>query len=269
MAELLTIGEFATATWLSTKALRLYERKGLLIPAETDPFNGYRKYRPAQVDVARLITMLRRVDMSLDQIRDVLRAPTERRAALIAHYRAQDVERHARRQALATFLEHAVAGGSIEGEAQPDVARFEVSVRDVPLQHVLTATRHTTAQELPDVIRVEAERLFGLGEDRGGAAGSMFVIYHGQVGWESDGPIEVCVPINTARAHRDEPPHRELCTGVNAEDVQFPRILAAFEAVRVRVSQLGLTPAGPPREVYIQPEHRPRCEVALPVHDSG
>ena len=32
MADLMTIGEFAAATWLSPKALRLYDRNGLLSP---------------------------------------------------------------------------------------------------------------------------------------------------------------------------------------------------------------------------------------------
>ncbi|WP_232818138.1 MULTISPECIES: MerR family DNA-binding transcriptional regulator [Kocuria] len=40
MADLMTIGEFAAATWLSPKALRLYDRNGLLSPDAVDPFNG-------------------------------------------------------------------------------------------------------------------------------------------------------------------------------------------------------------------------------------
>jgi PPM family protein phosphatase len=38
--ELMTIGEFAGRTRLSAKALRLYDRLGLLRPAQTDPFSG-------------------------------------------------------------------------------------------------------------------------------------------------------------------------------------------------------------------------------------
>ena len=122
---------------------------------------------------------------------------------------------------------------------------------------------------MPSVIRSLADRLFGLADDRGGAAGSLIVIYHGQVGWESDGPIEVCVPIESSeRAHRVEPEHDELFIHVPRADVQFPRILAAFDAIGLRASGLGLRTAGPPREVYtdVDDDPVPRCEVALPIH---
>src|ERR1700759_1392444 len=58
--DLMTIGEFAARTRLSPKALRLYDRLGLLTPALTDPATGYRRYRADQVGPARLIAQLRR-----------------------------------------------------------------------------------------------------------------------------------------------------------------------------------------------------------------
>jgi hypothetical protein len=47
--DLLPIGRLARLSRLSIKALRVYEREQLLIPAWTDPHNGYRYYAPAQV----------------------------------------------------------------------------------------------------------------------------------------------------------------------------------------------------------------------------
>lgn len=47
----LSIGEFSRLTWLSPKALRLYERRGLLLPDLVDEYTGYRYYRPAQAGV--------------------------------------------------------------------------------------------------------------------------------------------------------------------------------------------------------------------------
>lgn len=270
MAERMTIGEFAAATWLSPKALRLYDQKGLLSPDTVDPRSGYRKYSPAQVGTARLITLLRRIDMPLEQIGGLLDVSPEEQAQQIACYRRREAEQHARRQALARFVEHALVSGSMEGEGKPGVSTFEVGARTVSETALLTFTRYTAAKELPQVIQDAAAWLFSLAENRGGHVGSLLVIYHGQVGWESDGPIEVCVPIKERdRAHRIELQHQELFTGVLAEDVQFPRILAAFEAVALRAAQLGLEPVGPPREVYepaVEGEI-PRCEVALPVEE--
>lgn len=272
MAEFMTIGEFAAATWLSPKALRLYDEKGLLSPGTVDPHSGYRRYRPAQVETARLITLLRRIDMPLELIGELLDASPEERASQVAHYREREAEQHAMRQSLARFIEHAVSVGSLDGDGQPGVPRFEVGLRTVPGTPLLATTRHTPAKHLPEVIRENAARLFELAGQRGGSTGQLIVIYHGQVGWESDGPIEVCVAMERSeRAHRIEPRHQELFTRVLAEDVQFPRILAAFEAVLRRADQLGLAPAGPPREVYEDATERtmPRCEVALPVTERG
>ena len=268
MSGLLTIGEFAAATWLSPKALRLYDRNGLLCPDSVDPVNGYRKYSPGQVQVARLISLLRRIDMPLAEIADLLELTAEKRAERIASYREADEQLFARRRSLAHFLEHAVRHESLDGDQQPGSPHHEVGMRSAAATPVLSSTRHTSAKELPDVIRSCADRLFSLAEDRGGAVGSLIVIYHGQVGWESDGPIEVCVPLTlTERAHRVEPAHDELFTPVPREDVQFPRILGAFDALASRAARPGLTTLGPPREVYtpVTQEHVPRCEVALPV----
>ena len=41
-----SIGEFARRSRLSPKALRLYDRLGLLSPAWIDPDSGYRWYAP-------------------------------------------------------------------------------------------------------------------------------------------------------------------------------------------------------------------------------
>lgn len=268
MADLMTIGEFATATWLSPKALRLYDRNGLLSPDAVDPFNGYRKYSRSQIEVARLVTMLRRIDMSLEQIRELLALPGDERSAFVARFRQAELKRHARRQSLACFIELALAEGSLNGDGQPFSSSLEVSLRTVPESAILTSTRHTSARELPDVIRSRAKKLVQLADERGGTSGGLVVIYHGQVGWESDGPIEVCVPLRDAkRAHRIEPAHLQLFTRVLSEDVQFPRMLAAFEAVQMRARQLGFTPSGPPREIYTPHDQDPipRCEVAMPI----
>lgn len=45
-------------TGLSTKAIRLYEEKGL-IRVERNPRNGYRNYSPKNVQQLRLIQLLR------------------------------------------------------------------------------------------------------------------------------------------------------------------------------------------------------------------
>lgn len=108
--ELLTIGEFARASRLSAKALRLYDELGLLRPAVVDPFNGYRRYSPEQLPAARVVAWLRRIGMPLAEIRAVVALPDGEAAAAVADYwRRVEADTDARRQ-LATGLVEYLSG---------------------------------------------------------------------------------------------------------------------------------------------------------------
>lgn len=67
--SLLSIGELAARSGLSSKALRLYDESGLLVPRRVDPSTGYRSYGTDQVGRARLIAALRGLGMGLARIR--------------------------------------------------------------------------------------------------------------------------------------------------------------------------------------------------------
>jgi PPM family protein phosphatase len=100
----LTIGEFARASRLSPKALRLYDELGLLTPARVDPASGYRLYEPGQLERARLVAWLRRLGMPLARIRVVLDLPPAAAAAEVAAFQAQAEAELASRRDLAAFL---------------------------------------------------------------------------------------------------------------------------------------------------------------------
>jgi PPM family protein phosphatase len=105
--ELLTIGEFARASRLSAKALRLYDELGLLRPAVVDPGNGYRRYAPEQLGRARLVAWLRRIGMPLAEIRTVVELPgAEAADAVAAYWRRVEDETGTRRQLAAELVDY-------------------------------------------------------------------------------------------------------------------------------------------------------------------
>lgn len=63
------IGEFSALSMLTVKALRFYEKEGLLIPAHVDPWSGYRFYDAAQLETAAAIKALRQLDFSVEEIK--------------------------------------------------------------------------------------------------------------------------------------------------------------------------------------------------------
>ena len=74
---LISIGQFASLTWLSPKALRLYQSQGILEPVEVDPRSGYRYYSASQISIARRIALLRRAGVALADIAAFLDAPSK------------------------------------------------------------------------------------------------------------------------------------------------------------------------------------------------
>ena len=83
----LTIGAFARTSRLSIKALRLYDEIGLLPPVCIDPATGYRYYGRAQLERARLVAWLRRLDMPLARIRLICDLCETDRGAAVAELR--------------------------------------------------------------------------------------------------------------------------------------------------------------------------------------
>ncbi|WP_460915088.1 MerR family transcriptional regulator [Plantactinospora veratri] len=67
----LRIGELAARLGVRTSALRVWEAAGLLIP-EREPGTGYRRFGPAEIRDAQMISMLRRSRYLLPQIRPIL-----------------------------------------------------------------------------------------------------------------------------------------------------------------------------------------------------
>ena len=66
---MLKIGEFSRLSMLTIKALRFYEKEGLLLPARVDQESGYRFYETDQLAAAATIKALRQLDFTVDEIK--------------------------------------------------------------------------------------------------------------------------------------------------------------------------------------------------------
>jgi DNA-binding transcriptional MerR regulator len=270
-AGLLTIGEFARRSRLSMRALRLYDRIALLRPAEVVPETGHRRYAGRQLYAARLIALLRRLDMPLTQIAEIVHAAGPDAARLLAQYWTDVERRLAAQRDLADRLV-----GSLASETPAPPGTWRVAERDVPEQVVLTEQRYVTAAQLT-WIRDATARLTAVADRCGGPAGPRFVVFHNEVTEDSDGPVEVCVPISpgtvdpAAAPLRREPAHRLAYVPVVKGHFEPPQILSVYDTVHRWIRSRGLREVGPPREVYryaadpdaAGPEDLV-CDVAIP-----
>jgi DNA-binding transcriptional MerR regulator len=273
--RLMTIGVFARRSRLSMRALRLYDRQGLLKPDHVDAQNGYRWYRESQLFTARLIVMLRQLDMPLAEVAELVNAPHDRAADLLTAYWTGVERRISGQRQLVELLRT----GLIDGESRHN--EFTINVREVAEQVVLTEQRHLTLLELEPWLRQTKITLTAAAEDCGGLVARMFVIFHGEVSHDSDGPVEVCVPIAApgsrpavapSRNWRTEIAHREAYVTVTKAEFEMPVILSVYDAIRRWIESSHHVVVGSPREIYIAgvdphtaDPSDPVCDVAIPV----
>ena len=72
------IGEFAAFSYVSIRALRLYDRMGLLRPSQVDTESSYRYYLPDQLQTLNTILSFKKVGFSLKEIKDMISVHLDR-----------------------------------------------------------------------------------------------------------------------------------------------------------------------------------------------
>lgn len=70
--DLMLIGEIAEFFGVSRKAVRLYEKKGIIKPVEVDEKNGYRYYSAEQVQQMNALLELKAMGFSLNEIKTLM-----------------------------------------------------------------------------------------------------------------------------------------------------------------------------------------------------
>jgi DNA-binding transcriptional MerR regulator/effector-binding domain-containing protein len=245
MENLMPIGEFASASRLSQKALRLYGENGLLSPAWVDPDSGYRYYRLDQLRVAALIALLRRTGMPLAEIRDFLRDATVER---LEAYEQRATDEFAERRRILCYVKRILKEGPM----------YDILIKRVGEQTYVSRSKRVLVPDLEPFITSTFDEL-GEADD-----GSPFVLYHGPVNTEEDGPVEVCVP--KADGDKRLPAGEVAFTAISGSQCDFPEILGAYESVYRWAKQHAREPDGPPREIYLSgPEEELHMEIALPL----
>jgi DNA-binding transcriptional MerR regulator len=249
MENLMSIGEFASYSRLSQKALRLYGENGLLPPAWVDPDSGYRYYRLGQLREATLIALLRRSGMRLAEIREFLRDPTVER---VEEYERRTADEFAERRRVLRYVKRIL-------KEEP---MYDVLTKRVPEQAYVSRSKRVYVRDLEPFITSTFSELGA----EWGKEPAPFVLYHGPVNAEEDGPIEVCVP--KAGGERRLPAGEVAFTHISGSQCNFPEILGAYESVYRWAKEHGREPDGPPREIYfcdLGQDEELRMEIALPL----
>lgn len=216
----ISIGEFARRSRLSLKALRLYDERGVLVPSRVDQASGYRHYDTAQLDEARLVVMMRQLQLPLAAVKELLACDPADAATRIAEYWREAEAAHDARRDLADHLVNRLRGKRS--------VMYEVAVREMPERSLLCLKRNVDVQGQfafgKEFIAILRERPLPKTEGREGA---FFCVYWSHPSADSDGLIEWCAPVPTWESHqlaehypeltlRTEPAHREMFVALPA-----------------------------------------------------
>jgi DNA-binding transcriptional MerR regulator len=246
MENLLPIGQFAAASQLSHKALRLYAERGLLSPAWVDPDSGYRYYRTEQLRSATLIALLRRAGVPLAEVKAFVRDPS---SAWLHEYEERATAEFAERRRVLRYVRRLIEEGTM----------YDVQTKSTQRQTYASRSRRIRVQELEAFIYDTFEELGARA-----APAPSFVVYHGPVNEDDDGPVEVCVPKTGGDQVLDA--GDVAFTAIRGEQCAFPEILGAYEAVYRWAKEHGRQVVGPPREIYLNdPGEEERLEIVVPL----
>lgn len=189
--ELLSIGTFSLMTRLTQRALRLYEEKGLLVPAKKE-ITGYRWYGYDQVKGGIRLRILAEMGFGIQDMREVseaLEGNDLERLKELEQRRKDDIIRQ-----MNELLEAKKRLDSYALMEMMEMREQEPALKELPAMRVLSM-RGTGSYDkiIPNLVG----RLFGAidKEPQVRPVGPFTVIYHDDE-YKEEADVEVAVPIS-------------------------------------------------------------------------
>jgi DNA-binding transcriptional MerR regulator len=247
---LVPIGAFAALSGVSLKALRLYHRLGLVVPAAVDPETGYRLYTRGQLRTLHRILLLRNAGLSLAEVGEQLRNPDRRTLLRV-------------RLSLESRL---IETGRQLVEIEAEMDRLEGGSAPPPLGPVLK-----TVPPIPVARRRERlESYAGLDSLLEALGRGIPTLARGTRGavWHGCGPGTIDCEAFWTLARRARVPSPATLPPVRVASLLHEgddaTIGGAYAALRAWIGAHGLRIAGPNRELYLG-EDPGLTEIQFPV----
>jgi len=246
------IGEFSKLSQVSVRALRLYDRRGLLRPACVDQFTGYRYYSADQLSRLNRIVAFKDLGFSLEQIARLLDdqiPPSQIRGMLRL--------KQAELQQLVEAEQARLA--RVEARLKQIEQEDTVSTYDVVLKKIEPQTVAAIRDVIPvcgDVELLHYELETYLGQHGARMTGFPITIWYDNEYQVHDVDAEAIVPIGKSLSGNERVKIRELPSVELMACVihhgSCDTIVQAFNALLRWIEANGYSIVGPNREVYLR-----------------
>lgn len=248
---MLKIGDFSRICQVSIKALRYWDKVGLLEPAVTDPETGYRYYEIEQIAIVNRILAFRTMGLEREQIRELLQdnpSPDNIRAML----RLKQVELQQQMDEVAARLQ-IVESRLHQIEHDGNLPEYEVTLKPVESQSVLAFR-----EVLPDLNAMVYALYETHGYARERTGSNMLVVFHDEAYVQSPVDVEIGFPTSETApiqlsskrvlAPRMLPSVELMASTVHRGN--WHQLSKGYEHLGRWITSSGFKIAGPGREIF-------------------
>jgi effector-binding domain-containing protein len=132
---------------------------------------------------------------------------------------------------------------------------YDIQVTDETPQLVAATKLHTNLRRIGDDIGSGFGTLMqAVAREGVSVSGPPLIVYHDVIDEQTDGDIEICMPVESAISGDAQVYVRKLEGGTMATTVHrgpYPELASAYDTLMSWISEHGHDIAGPPREIYL------------------
>ncbi len=270
------IGRFSLITRLSPKALRLYDERGLLVPATRDIATGYRYYTGEQIATGVSIKELCGLGFTLAETKTILAARKtgdhDTIRQLFCRRRSAIRSEVARLQQIEALLREPEASLEMMFMSCNEPVVKEIAPQRIVGKRGVGSYAETITLLMGDL----CTQLYSLENQRNGVAitGPFMSIYHDQEYREKDATVECAAPVSGRILVSDPDVEIRTLSGGTVLSLihrgSYAGLHAAWSRIGAYAEEREFTATGPHREVYLNdpntvPEDELLTELQIPI----
>lgn len=242
------IGEFSRICQVSVKALRHYDKTGLLTPARVDPATGYRYYAVEQIDTMNLIARLKRYGFSLEEIQHLLTLSDQRELGeALRRQREKLVRQQQETAAVLRELQTHLSLFERTGDMMSYQKAYQIEIKNSPALNILSARARMSVDDFGRYFGTLFERI---PKERVTPTGLNGARYFDQEFDPASSDIEVFLCIQE-KEKADEVLEPSLCA-MTVHRGGYSSLSEAYGALASWISENGYVLTGAPFDLYVK-----------------
>lgn len=276
------IGKFSFMTRLSQKALRLYDRKGLLVPEAKDPFTGYRYYTVSQLEQGMKIKTLCFLGFSLEEIYLFLDAESKGDFEYIGTGFRKRLEQTRLEIGQLQRIEGILQGACKHNGKVMELFKMSVTepvIKEILEMRVISKREEGTFTTTIDKLIGEIRACVNSPENQRNhvkVTGPIMFLYHGEEYKETEADIEIVLPVSGRISAEDPKMEIKTLPAIKAISViyrgPYPGVEAGFSQIFSYARENNLETLSPSRELYFNspeevPEEDLMTEIQVPIKE--